>query len=159
MKIAAICYRFNGGLYTEECYPARVDRDGYLLDDVGAGCGVRVLPTRLRFAVSRDLFGLMELKHLKKTFSAHVRWCDPDFLHAASDRFACAAFCKESRMKFASATKLDRKSGGTWGTRPSRPDFDPTLDLSKHSLERSWTACVCGACIFPCLLCTGRDWT
>ena len=32
-------------------------------------------------------------------------------LHSAT--FACAAFCKESRMKFASATKLDRKSGGT----------------------------------------------
>ena len=62
----------------------------------------------------------MERKHLKKSFSAHVRWCDPDFLHAASARFACAAFCKESRMKFASATKLDRKSGGTWGTRPAR---------------------------------------
>jgi hypothetical protein len=24
---------------------------------------------------------------------------------------ACAAFCKESRMKFANATKFDRKSG------------------------------------------------
>jgi hypothetical protein len=52
------------------------------------------------------------------SFSAHVRWCDPDFLYAAQAEFACAAFCKESRMNFASATKLDRKSGGTWGTRP-----------------------------------------
>ena len=31
---------------------------------------------------------------------------------------ACAAFSKETRMKFANATKLHRKSGGTWGTRP-----------------------------------------
>ena len=36
---------------------------------------------------------------------------DPDFLYAAPDMTACAAFCKESRMKFASATKFDRKSG------------------------------------------------
>jgi hypothetical protein len=57
---------------------------------------------------------------LKKSLSAHVRWCDPDFLYSALPRFACAAFCKESRIKFASATNLDRKSGGTWGTRPER---------------------------------------
>jgi hypothetical protein len=35
----------------------------------------------------------------------------PDFLHEAPNRFACAAFSKESRMKFANANKLDRKSG------------------------------------------------
>ena len=38
---------------------------------------------------------------------------DPDFLHAAPDMSACAAFSKESRMKFANATKLHRKSGGS----------------------------------------------
>jgi hypothetical protein len=47
----------------------------------------------------------------------------PDFLHGAPPRAACAAFIKESRMKYANARKLDRKSGGalwrTWGTRPS----------------------------------------
>jgi hypothetical protein len=37
---------------------------------------------------------------------------DPDFLHEAPKKFACAAFSKESRMKFANANKLDRKSGG-----------------------------------------------
>jgi hypothetical protein len=31
--------------------------------------------------------------------------------HVALDTAACAAFRKESRMKFASATNLDRKSG------------------------------------------------
>ena len=36
---------------------------------------------------------------------------DPDFLYAAPDMSACAAFSKESRMKFANATKLHRKSG------------------------------------------------
>ena len=35
----------------------------------------------------------------------------PDFLHGAPPTPACAAFIKESRMKFASASKLDRKSG------------------------------------------------
>jgi hypothetical protein len=38
---------------------------------------------------------------------------DPDFLYAAPDMTACAAFSKESRMKFANATKLHRKSGGS----------------------------------------------
>jgi hypothetical protein len=32
--------------------------------------------------------------------------------HAALDMTTCAAFFKESRMKFANATKLNRKSGG-----------------------------------------------
>jgi hypothetical protein len=35
--------------------------------------------------------------------------------HAASDLAACAAFPKESRMKLANATKLDRKSGAVPG--------------------------------------------
>jgi hypothetical protein len=41
---------------------------------------------------------------------------DPDFLYAALETTACAAFSEESRMKFVNATKLDRKSGGS----PSR---------------------------------------
>ncbi len=36
---------------------------------------------------------------------------DPDFLYAAPDITACAAFSKESRMKFANANNLNRKSG------------------------------------------------
>jgi hypothetical protein len=39
----------------------------------------------------------------------------PNFLHAAPDMTACAAFIKESRMDFAGAYKLHRKSG-IWGT-------------------------------------------
>jgi tetratricopeptide (TPR) repeat protein len=35
----------------------------------------------------------------------------PDFLYAALDKVACAAFIEESRMNFANATKLHRKSG------------------------------------------------
>jgi hypothetical protein len=38
---------------------------------------------------------------------------DPDFLYAALDMTACAAFSKESRMRLANATKLHRKSGGS----------------------------------------------
>ena len=52
------------------------------------------------------------------TSSAHVRLGDSDFLYAAPTTIACAAFSEESRMKFANAIKLRRKSGGTWGTRP-----------------------------------------
>ena len=37
---------------------------------------------------------------------------DPDFLYVAPSKTACAAFSKESRMKFASAAKIHRKSGG-----------------------------------------------
>ncbi len=36
----------------------------------------------------------------------------PDFLYAALDTTACAAFIEESRMKFANANQLHRKSGG-----------------------------------------------
>jgi hypothetical protein len=35
----------------------------------------------------------------------------PDFLYAALDTTACAAFIKESRMNFADARQLHRKSG------------------------------------------------
>ncbi len=35
----------------------------------------------------------------------------PDFLHGSPPTAACAAFSKESRMKRANASKVDRKSG------------------------------------------------
>ncbi len=38
---------------------------------------------------------------------------DLDFLYAAPDMTACAAFSKESRKRPANATKLHRKSGGS----------------------------------------------
>jgi hypothetical protein len=41
----------------------------------------------------------------------------PDFLHGAPPIPACAAFIKESRMKFANARRLDRKSGVRFGER------------------------------------------
>ena len=72
---------------------------------------------------------------LRPSFWAHVRSSDPDFLHAAPDRFACAAFCKESRMKFARATKLHRKSGRTWGTRPVLWLIKPCYDTDSYLTE------------------------
>jgi hypothetical protein len=57
----------------------------------------------------------------------------PDFLHGAPTTDACAAFIKESRMKFVNAREFHRKSGCTlgrkWGTRPQPKtlvkDFNP----------------------------------
>jgi hypothetical protein len=37
---------------------------------------------------------------------------DLDFLYLVASKTACAAFSKESRMKFANAAKIRRKSGG-----------------------------------------------
>jgi hypothetical protein len=37
----------------------------------------------------------------------------PDFLQAAPDTTACAAFIKESRMNFTKANQLYRKSGSS----------------------------------------------
>jgi 4Fe-4S ferredoxin len=42
----------------------------------------------------------------------------PDFLYAAPDTTACAAFIKESRMNFANANQLHRKSGEAGAYRP-----------------------------------------
>jgi len=50
-------------------------------------------------------------------FAHHFRPTYPDFLHGAPPTPACAAFIKESRMKCANASKLDRKSGVRFGTR------------------------------------------
>jgi hypothetical protein len=44
-------------------------------------------------------------------FAHRFRPTYPDFLHGAPPTPACAAFIKESRMKFDNASKLDRKSG------------------------------------------------
>jgi hypothetical protein len=52
----------------------------------------------------------------------------PNFLHAALDMTACAAFIKESRMKFASAYKLHRKSeiSGTQGSADQQAEKEST---------------------------------
>jgi hypothetical protein len=57
---------------------------------------------KTRFGVSRINYG----KEQQVPTGAY-----PDFLLAAPETTACAAFIKKSRMKLASATNLYRKSG------------------------------------------------
>jgi hypothetical protein len=68
----------------------------------------------------------------------------PDFLHGAPPKDACAAFIKESRIKFVNARELDRKSGctlrRTCGTRPET--FAVVGKLSPAEL--AWHFFMCG---------------
>jgi hypothetical protein len=50
-------------------------------------------------------------------FARRFRPTYPDFLHEVLPTSACAAFIKESRMKFANASKFHRKSGVRHGER------------------------------------------
>jgi len=49
--------------------------------------------------------------HVRLSVRGPNKTGDPDFLYGAPDTTAWAAFSKESRMKFANATKFHRKSG------------------------------------------------
>jgi hypothetical protein len=51
--------------------------------------------------------------HVRPAYVGRKRRGDPDFLYAAPPMFACAAFSKESRMKFLDSTKPHRKPGGS----------------------------------------------
>ena len=51
------------------------------------------------------------MPHVRLSVRGPNKTGDPDFLHVALTNGTCAAFSKESRMKFANATKLHRKSG------------------------------------------------
>ncbi len=53
------------------------------------------------------------MPHVRRGVRGTKKLGDPDFLYAVPPMFACAAFCKESRMEFDNATNLDRKSGGS----------------------------------------------
>jgi hypothetical protein len=61
---------------------------------------------------------------------------NPDFLYAALDATAYAAFVKESRKKRAGATKLHRKSGEA---------LDPESRLFHKALKRSFPRINAGA--------------
>jgi hypothetical protein len=74
-----------------------------------------------RSAMVLNLFSgtLGQLKVLTATLRGsavvgQMRTCHdaPNFLYAAPGTTGCAVFIKESRMKFANATQLHRKSGG-----------------------------------------------
>ena len=62
--------------------------------------------TRLEMSVCLD-----GCPRFAKAYLGRKRRGDPDFLYAAMETTACAAFIKESRMKFANATNINRKSG------------------------------------------------
>ena len=59
---------------------------------------------------------------------------NPNSCYATPDRSACAAFIKESRIKFASATNLDRNSGERSGGTCFAPS--PTLDVINETLHQ-----------------------
>jgi hypothetical protein len=59
---------------------------------------------------------------------------DPDFLYAALDTTACAAFAKESRMNFANAHRPHRKPGEC-STRCAFPGYNESL--SQQHLEQN----------------------
>jgi hypothetical protein len=65
--------------------------------------------------------------HVRLSVRGPNKTGDPDFLHEAPNRFARAAFSKESRMKFANANKLDRKSGGRTRRRLCLPKWYRTM--------------------------------
>ena len=69
------------------------------LGDKSLACSQALPPGRVPMFADLRVHGLNEMG-------------DPDFLYAAPDMTACAAFSKESRMRFANATKLHRKSEG-----------------------------------------------
>jgi len=62
-----------------------------------------------------------------KGFACPFRPTYPDFLHGAPPTPTCAAFIKESRMKFANARKPDRKSGVRLGERGAPVQFPVSL--------------------------------
>ncbi len=57
---------------------------------------------------------------------------DPDFLYAAPPMFACAVFCKESRMEFLDSIKPHRKSGGKPTNRFCHSDAKSPGGYSSH---------------------------
>jgi hypothetical protein len=88
------------------------------------------LPQSVGCPISRSFFARCGIPRTSTLFSelrkTHVERCGiphlaknerdtPNFLHAAPDMTACAAFIKESHMDFANAHKLHSKSR-IWGT-------------------------------------------
>lgn len=81
----------------------------------------------LGFEIATDTVGAHATAAARKTAR------DPDFLYAAPDMTARAAFVKESRMNFASANQFHRKSGDHYpGTQTyhSNPKRDASAEHS-----------------------------
>jgi hypothetical protein len=64
-------------------------------------------------------------KNIGGASPSHFRPTYPDFLHGAPPTPACPAFIKESRIKCANASTLDRKSGVRLGERGAPVLFPP----------------------------------
>jgi hypothetical protein len=64
-------------------------------------------------------------------YMGRKRWATRISCHGASPTSACAAFIKESRMEFANANKVYRKSGGS-----------PTIAFPRWVEEPVQQACV-----------------
>ena len=80
----------------------------------------RILPMLLLqvtegFLILATVFLKNVAKGLERAAPVFFAQSGPDFLHGAPPTSACAAFIKESRMRFANARRLDRKSGCTLG--------------------------------------------
>jgi hypothetical protein len=67
----------------------------------------------------------------------------PDFLHGTPPTGACAAFIKESRMKFVNARELDRKSGCTLLARGTRPEPKTLVEeiTQEHLIDFKLPSC------------------
>jgi hypothetical protein len=61
----------------------------------------------------------------------------PDFLHGAPPTASCAAFIKESRMKFVNASKFYRKSGVRFGEHGAPVRFPPKSDDDQAETVRN----------------------
>src|SRR5271156_2790666 len=75
---------------------------------------------------------------------------DPDFLYVAPSMTACAAFSKESRMRFASANELHRKSGGA-KARDLRFHLTRNESTCCPDQPRPWLFPPPGPLLSPCL--------
>ena len=72
---------------------------------------VRLLSRPFGVCVIAKSEGVERVPQVRQGVPGPNKTGDPDFLHMAPNRSACAAFIKESRMKSANANKLHRKSG------------------------------------------------
>jgi hypothetical protein len=90
------------------------------------------------------------LPHVRLSVHGPKKMANPDFLHAALDTNACAAFSKESRMKCANAIKLHRKSGGSPNcSYPERVTENVTNTISLHQSQHLLHLCPQFGHFFP----------
>jgi hypothetical protein len=90
------------------------NEEGTLKPVAGIPHNPKKCPTlMITFPVQTGPGGGCRVPHVRNSVRGMKKLGDPDFLYAAPPMFACAAFCKESRMKFVDLTKPHRKPGGS----------------------------------------------